>query len=276
MLYDTKTLQDGSMQLVSECAHAGHIYLLSIRVRGDFILVADLMKSVTLLVYKQPEGVIEEIATDQHPNWMTAAELIDEDTYLGFEANFNMFLCKRNIDAAEPGRKTLEQAGEFHLGDQVNAVAPGSLAMRTKDAAADGLAAVAAASSFLFCTASGAVGTVFLLPRADFEFLEKVQTKARAMIGGIGGLAHESWRTFKAERRVHPPRGVIDGDLIEAVLELPAAKVAEIVGGTSPLTRTEDGTQAAVSAEALVGCLDDCSRDKIEREVLTLSRRGSH
>ena len=48
--------------------------------RGDFILVGDLVRSMTLLQYKTMEGSFEEIAKDYNPNWMSAVEIIDDDT----------------------------------------------------------------------------------------------------------------------------------------------------------------------------------------------------
>ena len=50
--------------------------------RGDFILVGDLVRSMTLLQYKTMEGSFEEIARDYSPNWMSALEIIDDDTYV--------------------------------------------------------------------------------------------------------------------------------------------------------------------------------------------------
>jgi hypothetical protein len=44
--------------------------------RGDFIVIGDLMKSVTLLTYKAIDGSMEEIARDYNPNWMTALEIL--------------------------------------------------------------------------------------------------------------------------------------------------------------------------------------------------------
>lgn len=63
---------------------------------GDFILVGDLMRSITLLQHKQMEGSFEEIARDYEPKWMTSVEIIDDDTFLGAENNFNLFVCQKD------------------------------------------------------------------------------------------------------------------------------------------------------------------------------------
>jgi hypothetical protein len=72
-----------SYELANECSHHGHIIALYVAVRGDFIVVGDLMKSISLLIYKPDEGAIEERARDFNANWMTAVDILDDDTYLG-------------------------------------------------------------------------------------------------------------------------------------------------------------------------------------------------
>ena len=49
--------------------------------------------------YKTMEGSFEEIARDHCPNWMTAVEILDDDTFLGAENNQNMFVCQRDAGA---------------------------------------------------------------------------------------------------------------------------------------------------------------------------------
>lgn len=54
-LYKWPPRDDDTRELVVECSHHGHILALYVAVRGDFICVGDLMKSIVLLVYK-PEA----------------------------------------------------------------------------------------------------------------------------------------------------------------------------------------------------------------------------
>lgn len=69
---------------------------LYLKVSGDFILVGDLVRSVTLLQYKTMEGSFEEISRDFSPNWMTAIEILDDDTFVGAENSYNLFVCQRD------------------------------------------------------------------------------------------------------------------------------------------------------------------------------------
>lgn len=51
-LYKWMLREDGSRELQAECGHHGHILALYVQTRGDFIVVGDLMKSISLLLYK--------------------------------------------------------------------------------------------------------------------------------------------------------------------------------------------------------------------------------
>ena len=48
-------------ELRVECNHANNIVALYVKTKGDFVLVGDLMRSMTLLVYKAMEGSFEEV-----------------------------------------------------------------------------------------------------------------------------------------------------------------------------------------------------------------------
>lgn len=83
-------------ELRLECSHFNNIIALYLKTKGDFVLVGDLMRSVTLLQYKTMEGSFEEIARDYNPNWMIAIEILDDDTFLGAENCFNLFVCQKD------------------------------------------------------------------------------------------------------------------------------------------------------------------------------------
>ncbi len=51
-LYKWTLREDGARELQYESSHHGHILALYVQSRGDFIVVGDLMKSISLLIYK--------------------------------------------------------------------------------------------------------------------------------------------------------------------------------------------------------------------------------
>ncbi|XVE94238.1 hypothetical protein REPUB_Repub01dG0264300 [Reevesia pubescens] len=222
-LYKWMLREDGTRELQSECGHHGHILALYVQTRGDFIVVGDLMKSISLLIYKHEEGAIEERARDYNANWMSAVEILDDDIYLGAENNFNLFTVRKNSEGAtDEERGRLEVVGEYHLGEFVNRFRHGSLVMRLPDSDVGQIPTV------IFGTVNGVIGVIASLPNEQYAFLEKLQSNLRKVIKGVGGLSHEQWRSFNNEKKTVEAKNFLDGDLIESFLDLSRGKMEEI------------------------------------------------
>lgn len=222
-LYKWMLRDDGTRELQSECGHHGHILALYVQTRGDFIVVGDLMKSISLLIYKHEEGAIEERARDYNANWMSAVEILDDDIYLGAENNFNLFTVRKNSEGAtDEERGRLEVVGEYHLGEFVNRFQHGSLVMRLPDSD------VGKIPTIIFGTVNGVIGVIASLPQDQYVFMERLQTNLRKVIKGVGGLSHEQWRSFYSEKKTVDSRNFLDGDLIESFLDLGRSRMEEI------------------------------------------------
>eukprot|EP00727_Mastigamoeba_balamuthi_P002002 m51a1_g118 putative dna damage-binding protein 1a (1114) ;mRNA; f:362128-365815 len=213
--------------LTAHCGYHGHILALYVAaVRGDFAVVGDLMKSVSVLAYRPAEQRLEEVARDVNPAWMTAIHALDDDTYIGAENSYNFFVLQRNLGAAtEEDRGRLETVAEFHIGEFVNRFRAGSLVSRPDETEA----ASAPVRTLLFGTVNGVLGVVAQLRKEQFEFFATVEASIRNVIRGIGNIDHVVWRSFSNERRTAPPKGFIDGDLVESFLDLSHDKMAEVV-----------------------------------------------
>ena len=159
--------------LTYECCNAGHIMSLYIKVHGSFILVGDLMRSMTLLQYKPPtptmtsssmtsssmnidgshtvvnvdadsmtpsvpKGTLVEVARDFGANMMRAIEIIgdSDDYFLGSDDMGNLFSVKRNLTAeTEEEKGKLDPFGYFYVGDWINVVKQGSLNTQPRETA---------------------------------------------------------------------------------------------------------------------------------------------
>ena len=77
-----------------------------------------MMRSISVLQYKSMEGSFEEViavsyqhsfsvlfellcidmqmARDSNPHWVAAVEILDDDTFLGAENAFNLFVCQKD------------------------------------------------------------------------------------------------------------------------------------------------------------------------------------
>ena len=214
---------DAAHALVGECGHRGHILALYVATRGHYIVVGDLMKSVSLLMYRPEENAIVECARDFNANWMSAVEALDEDTFVGAENSYNLFTVRRNADAGtDEERQRLETVGEFNSGEFINRFRHGSLVMRAPDSE------VAASPTLLFGTINGVIGLLANLPREAYEFAHRLQGVLQGVIQGVGGLSHAEWRSFVNERKSASARGFVDGDLIEAFLDLKRGRMEEV------------------------------------------------
>ncbi|VVB12240.1 unnamed protein product [Arabis nemorensis] len=225
-LYKWMVRDGGTRELQSECGHHGHILALFVQTRGDFIAGGDLMKSISFLIYKHEEGAIEERTRDYNANWISALEILDDDTYLGADSCYNLFTVKKNSEGpTEEERASMEVVGEYHLGEFVNRFRHGSLVMRMPDSETGQI------PTLIFGTVNGVIGVMASLPQEQYAFLEKLQTSLRKVIKGVGGLSHEQWRSFTNEKRTAEARNFLDGDLIESFLDLSRSKMEEISKG---------------------------------------------
>ncbi|KAF7029677.1 hypothetical protein CFC21_041363 [Triticum aestivum] len=215
-LYKWVQRNDMSHVLQFECAHDGHVLSLYTQTRGDFILVGDLMRSLSLLIYKHEEGTIEEVARDLNTNWITAVEMLDDDIYIGADNCCNLFtVCKSPYGFLEP-------VGEYHLGDVVNRLHHGSLVMHHADSGTGQFPSV------IFGTVNGAIGVIASLPYDLYAFLEKLQSVLVNFVKGVGNLSHAEWRSFCNARRTSSARNFVDGDLIESFFSLSPSQMVEV------------------------------------------------
>eukprot|EP00842_Homolaphlyctis_polyrhiza_P004084 jgi/Hompol1/4677/HPOL_000799-RA len=199
-----------------ESTNFGHVLACSIASRGDFVLVGDLMKSVSLFNYNPESKVLEEVARDFDSNWMTSVEAVDDDLFIGADNHYNLFTLRKQADAeTEEERGRLRPVGYFHLGELVNRFRKGSLTMKNSDGQ------LPATPELLYCTVNGSIGVIASLAPETFVVLNEMQEAMRFQIQGVGGLVHSEWRTFQTDRKSVTDAGFIDGDLIEMFLELP-------------------------------------------------------
>ncbi|XP_046628743.1 DNA damage-binding protein 1 [Neodiprion virginianus] len=241
-------------ELRLECSHFNNIIALFLKTKGDFVLVGDLMRSLTLLQYKTLEGSFEEIARDYSPNWMTSIEILDDDTFLGAENCFNLFVCQKDSAAtSEEERQQMQEVGQFHLGDMVNVFRHGSLVMQHL-----GESSTPTQGCVLFGTVGGAIGLVTQIPSGFYDFLHNLEDRLTTVIKSVGKIEHSFWRSFNTDLKMEPCEGFVDGDLIESFLDLSRDKMAEVAMGL----QIDDGSgmKKDATVDDLVKIVEDLTR----------------
>ncbi|XP_059156437.1 DNA damage-binding protein 1-like [Physella acuta] len=239
-------------ELRLECSHFNNILALFLKSKGDFVLVADLMKSVALLGYKPLQDAFEEIARDCNVKWMTAIEILDDDNFLGADNFHNLFVCQKDSAATtDEERSQMQEVGLYHLGEMVNVFRHGSLVMQHA-----GEHTTPISGSVLFGTVNGAVGMVAQLPQDFFNFLLEVQNRLSKVIKSVGKIEHSFWRSYFTEQKRDTCMGFIDGDLLESFLDLSRDKMQEVVHGL----QMEGDSKREASVEDLVKIIEELTR----------------
>ena len=257
-----------NMSQIGELAFVGsghHGHMLSLCVKSltgpissaanrqtkQLAIVGDLMRSISLVEYLPKHEVIEEIARDYNANFLTSMEMLTNGIYLGSENFNNLFVLRHNSNASsEEARVRLDTVGEYHLGEMTNKFMGGSLIMPNHSGGSTGALSasrdakskldkapfeqyrkidVTTGSQTLFGTVDGTIGSVLGLDGPTFAFLSTLQRALVAIIKPVGGLGHQYFRAFQAERCNRPSRGFIDGDLVEIFLDLNRPTMEKVV-----------------------------------------------
>lgn len=240
----------GQPELQLECSHTNQIMSLYLKTKGEHVIVGDLVRSITLLHYKPAEKVLQEVARDFNSSYLRAIEVLDgtaEDVFVGADINGNLQCLRQVTDAVkDEDRCQLEACGEFHVGEFINAFCRGTLVGQPIDTdstemdalsgkagagGSDGVGSVLGASytsitglrpgacSVLYGGVSGAIGNIIALSEDAHRFFAAVERVMKRAVTSIGGLNHREWRSFQNDLRTAPQRNVIDGDLVEMLLE---------------------------------------------------------
>jgi DNA damage-binding protein 1 len=213
-------------KLTPEASCHGSILVLQIKVMKDFILVADLMRSISLLTYNKETNTIEELARDYDSNWMTALDAFSDEVFIGAESSYNLFTLVRNAKAVtDEERARLQSVGHMHIGAFINKFRSGSLVMNLPDEK-EGVGRIVPTT--LFASRDGMIGVLAPLTKEQYTFLSKLEEALEKAIPGVGELSHQEWRSFNSDKKEEPKKGFIDGDFIETFLDLAPAKAQEV------------------------------------------------
>ncbi|KAK3779901.1 hypothetical protein RRG08_054155, partial [Elysia crispata] len=240
-------------ELRLECSHFNNLLALYLKSKGDFVLVADIMRSITLLSYKPLQDAFEEIARDGNVKWMSAVEILDDDNFLGGDISHNLFVCQKDSAATtDEERSQMQEVGLYHLGEMINVFRHGSLVMHHA-----GENTTPLQGSVLFGTVNGAVGMVAQLPQEFYTFLHEIQNRLNKVIKSVGKIEHSFWRSFYTDQKCDHSLGFIDGDLLESFLDLSRDKMQEVVAGL----QIDDGDRKRdATVEDLVKTIEELTR----------------
>lgn len=225
------------------------------KTKGDFVLLGDLLRSFSLFAYSPLGGTFTQLAHDLESAWLSAMEIIDDDTFIGADTNFNLYLAQKDLNVADdPDRsKFLTQCGFFHLGDLVNVMKHGYLVMNYPHEMNNPIIN----KPILFGTYSGSIGLIAQIPKDYYEFLLKLQKNLASKIKSVGKIDYDFWRTYTNDKKTEPSLNFIDGDLIESFLDLNSTEMAECAEG---IMYNMNGQNRTATVDDIIKIVEELSR----------------
>ncbi|KAK2776721.1 hypothetical protein FQN52_003288 [Onygenales sp. PD_12] len=204
---------------------------IDIAVTGNLIVVADLMKSISIVEYtpgdKGLPDSLTEVARHFQTLWSTAVAPIAENTFLESDAEGNLIVLNRNVNGVtEDDKRRLQVTGEMLLGEMVNRIRPVGVQM-----SAAGEAAVVTPRAFLG-TVEGSIYLFALINPSYTDLLMRLQSAMASLVTTPGHMPWSRFRAFKSTvRRAEEPFRFVDGELIERFLGCAGEVQEEIVRG---------------------------------------------
>jgi DNA damage-binding protein 1 len=73
-----------------------NVFITHLTCKNDFILVGDVMRSSSVLIYRNDNNCFELVAKDNTPIWLNSMEMIDDENFIISDSFFNLTLLKKD------------------------------------------------------------------------------------------------------------------------------------------------------------------------------------
>lgn len=220
-----------------------------IAVTGEMLVIADLMKSVSLIDYTPgKDGLpdnLTEIAHHFQTLWCTAVAHVSENSFLVSDGEGNLVILRQNLNGVtEEDQKRMEVTAEFKLGEVVNRMQVVNVRSSAEAVVVPRAFLGTVGLPFFFpsfflasvCRSANTVqteGSIYLfgLISPDYQdLLMRLQSAIGSVVISAGEMPFDRYRAFKTEvRQADEPFRVVDGELIERFLGCEPAMQEAIV-----------------------------------------------
>lgn len=204
--------------------------MLSIK---NFILAADVMKSISLLRYQEDSKTLSLVSRDAKPLEVYSVEFMVDNTQLGFlvsDRDRNLIVYMYLPEAKESfGGMRLLRREDFNVGAHVNALwrtpCRGALDGPTKKS-------IAWENKHItwFATLDGGLGLLLPMQEKTYRRLLMLQNALTTMISHHAGLNPKAFRMLHTDRRTlqNAVRNILDGELLNRYLYLSTMERSEL------------------------------------------------
>ncbi|KAK6327576.1 hypothetical protein J4Q44_G00032210 [Coregonus suidteri] len=209
----------------------------------NFILAADVMKSISLLRYQPESKTLSLISRDAKPLEVYSVEFMVDNNQLGFlvsdrDQNLSVYMYLPEAKESFGGMRLLRRA-DFNVGAHVNAFwrmpCRGALDTATKKTLAWDNKHIT-----WFATLDGGIGLLLPMQEKTYRRLLMLQNALTTMLPHHAGLNPKAFRMLHADRRQlqNAVRNILDGELLNKYLYLSTMERSELakkIGTTSDI-----------------------------------------
>ncbi|KAJ8334240.1 hypothetical protein SKAU_G00398790 [Synaphobranchus kaupii] len=209
----------------------------------NFILAADVMKSISLLRYQEESKTLSLVSRDAKPLEVYSIEFMVDNNQLGFlvsdrDKNLLVYMYLPEAKESFGGMRLLRRA-DFNVGTHVNAfwrmpcrgaLEPGSKKALTWDNK----------HITWFATLDGGIGLLLPMQEKTYRRLLMLQNALTTVLPHHAGLNPKAFRMLHTDRRTlqNAVRNILDGELLNKYLYLSTMERSELakkIGTTSDI-----------------------------------------
>ncbi|GAV61868.1 CPSF_A domain-containing protein/MMS1_N domain-containing protein [Cephalotus follicularis] len=197
------------------------LYVVSLNIVKNFILLGDIHKSIYFLSWKEQGAQLNLLAKDFGALDCFATEFLIDGSTLSLmvsddQKNIQIFYYAPKMSESWKGQKLLSRA-EFHVGTHVTKFL--RLQMLSISSDRTGVALGSDKTNrfaLLFVTLDGSIGCIAPVDELTFRRLQSLQKKLVDAVPHVAGLNPKSFRQFRANGKAHRPGpdSIVDCELL--------------------------------------------------------------
>ncbi|KAM1054442.1 hypothetical protein ACFX2I_001784 [Malus domestica] len=207
------------------------LYVVSLNIVKNFILLGDIHKSIYFLSWKEQGSQLNLLAKDFGNLDCFATEFLIDGSTLSLvvadeQKNIQIFFYAPKMSESWKGQKLLSRA-EFHVGTHVTKFL--RLQMLSTSGTNPG-SDKTNRYALLFGTLDGSIGCVAPLDELTFRRLQSLQKKLVDAVAHVAGLNPRAFRQFRSNGKAHRPGPdtIVDCELLTHYEMLPLEEQLEI------------------------------------------------
>lgn len=211
------------------------LYVVSLNIVKNFILLGDIHKSIYFLSWKEQGAQLSLLAKDFASLDCFSTEFLIDGSTLSLvvsdeQKNVQIFYYAPKMSESWKGQKLLSRA-EFHVGALVTKFM--RLQMLSPSLDRSGAAPVSDKTNrfaLLFGTLDGSIGCIAPLDELTFRRLQSLQKKLVDAVPHVAGLNPKSFRQFRSDGKAHRPgpESIVDCEMLSYYEMIPLEEQVEI------------------------------------------------